>query len=260
MTDTLIPFFLALVRTDRTAAARPADGDWPRLVALAADRDVLGLVATRIARDGPAPPPAAAAALEHALTRARRRIAWCSLHAARALEALERAGIAAVAIKGTVLAHLVYDDPAERSLRDVDLLVAPADVDRALEVLAGVGWRPVTVPALALYRQHHFHAVLEGDGLPPLELHWALTRPDDPQRLEAAGLLAEREELVRPSGTLRAPRPEAHVLVAAASSLRDGFTEFKPLVDLDRLARRIEVSDIRFPSDQVQASQGQETS
>jgi len=235
MTGPPISCLTALVRPP--GPDDPSPGDWEGLLALAADRDMLGLVATEAPRRGWPMPAPVARMLELERVRGRRRLAWHALEAARALAALAAAGVAAVAIKGVALAHEVYDEPVERSLRDIDLLVAPEHVEPALAALGRCGWRPADDRVAALYRRHHFHVVLGGRGLPVLELHWALTRPDDPQRLPAAPLLDGAREIPRAAGALRVPHPDAHVLVACSSSLRDGFTDLKPVVDLDRLVR-----------------------
>jgi hypothetical protein len=81
-----------------------------------------------------------------------------------------------VPFKGSTLAELVYGDVAMRYASDLDLLVASADVARAVEALTGTGWR------LASQGQTAQHDLLEaaecelllehvGTGL-FLELHW----------------------------------------------------------------------------------------
>ena len=65
----------------------------------------------------------------------------------RALTALEAAGIAVLVVKGIALAQAAHGDPAARGLGDLDLLVAPSEVGRACQALAGVGWSPAGGPA-----------------------------------------------------------------------------------------------------------------
>lgn len=61
-----------------------------------------------------------------------------ALHAALAV--LKDAGIEAVALKGAALAWTVWPRPAERAMRDLDLLIAPADAPRAYRLLRSAGW------------------------------------------------------------------------------------------------------------------------
>jgi len=57
--------------------------------------------------------------------------------AARRLAAL---GIQVMPVKGALLQHWLYDDPSERHLTDVDLLVRPDDLDAAVECLEAAGY------------------------------------------------------------------------------------------------------------------------
>jgi hypothetical protein len=53
----------------------------------------------------------------------------------RAVAQLEGAGIAVAAFKGPAVAWTLYESPAMRQMSDLDLLVRPGDVGRAVEVL-----------------------------------------------------------------------------------------------------------------------------
>jgi hypothetical protein len=66
-----------------------------------------------------------------------------ALRAARvAIATLEHGGVAALPVKGVLLAHQVYD-PALRPLHDIDLLVRPRDLSRALRIARSLGWSVV---------------------------------------------------------------------------------------------------------------------
>ena len=62
------------------------------------------------------------------------------------LEALRAVGIETMILKGAALALLHYRDLGLRSLGDVDVLVRPHDVRRAVDVLTGRGWDPARRP------------------------------------------------------------------------------------------------------------------
>jgi hypothetical protein len=59
-------------------------------------------------------------------------------------DALARAGIRALLIKGTPLAYSVYPMPALRPRSDTDLLIAADDVEAARAVFASLGFTPTT--------------------------------------------------------------------------------------------------------------------
>jgi hypothetical protein len=54
---------------------------------------------------------------------------------------LAEPGIPVMPVKGALLQHWLYDDPSERLLSDVDLLVRPEDFGRAIERLESEGYR-----------------------------------------------------------------------------------------------------------------------
>lgn len=54
---------------------------------------------------------------------------------------LSAAGVESRALKGSAVAHLDYPDPALRSYVDLDVLVRPDDIDRAVATLAAAGFR-----------------------------------------------------------------------------------------------------------------------
>lgn len=56
---------------------------------------------------------------------------------------LERAGIAVLPLKGFVLGQLAYGDTGLREVNDVDLLVAPGDLDAACRLLAASGYEQI---------------------------------------------------------------------------------------------------------------------
>lgn len=62
--------------------------------------------------------------------------------AVRALAALETVGVRALLFKGLALAAQAYGDYTLRGAGDVDLLVAPEDLERAHQALTEAGWVP----------------------------------------------------------------------------------------------------------------------
>ena len=60
---------------------------------------------------------------------------------------LARSGISVMPVKGALLQHWLYDDPTERPLTDVDLLVLPADLEGAVKQLESAGYRSLARPS-----------------------------------------------------------------------------------------------------------------
>lgn len=237
MPDTPPDWLLRLVRAS-PAQARVPGPLWPALLRLANATEMQGLLAHEAFRQRVELTEAVRELFSAALRNLRRHHAFHFVEASRACAALAARDIPVVAIKGVCLARTLYPEATQRSFRDIDLLVVPEDVERALGALAELGYEQAMSPALReAYRRHHFHAILSAPGAPYVELHWSLARPDDPFGLDPAALLEDRVPAAA-ADDLPRPHPDTHVLVAAISLLRDGFTSFKPLVDLDRLLRR----------------------
>ncbi len=158
----------------------------------------------------------------------------------RLLGALRERRVAAVPIKGWAFlegAAPLHPDPGTRPMDDLDLMVRPADRERAEGVLAERGWRRVTRRPAALRGGHElaFHAREAGVDL-FVELHWAWAGPESLMR--GFGVSGDRflDELCEPgpSGALE-PTRTGHLLFGAVHAARHTFERWIWLVDLHRL-------------------------
>ena len=161
----------------RTRAAALARGvDWERLVAMLLARRLLPQLGERILQSAGEDAPASfVAAVERALSQTRHQAALLQLVGARVRRALDAAGIRSLALKGPFLAEAIYGDPGRRASGDIDLLVAPGELQAAVTVARASGYASPTdhVPRGGLpllhYTLHH-----ERFQAPPLELHWRI--------------------------------------------------------------------------------------
>lgn len=99
---------------------------------------------------------------------------WEATHAAalsRLLAALDKAGIEAVLMKGTALAYSLHDEPATRRRGDSDLIIRPADCERARAVFAECGWYRNKDPH-GLVFQESWLIEAAGHFVHALDLHW----------------------------------------------------------------------------------------
>ena len=100
---------------------------------------------------------------------------------ARVSSLLGDAGIPVIPLKGVPLAQSLFGDPAARVCGDIDILVPPADVLRAIDLILASGYRDeISHPyfsKLALRHGRHFSVVREGRGVSfVLEVHWILVQ------------------------------------------------------------------------------------
>lgn len=121
------------------------DEEWGALLAVV-EPDRLGGLLARAIREGEielTPEQVADAGALHD-----RAMRWCLRLERRmigvAAELTDR-GVPFRVLKGLAVAHLDYEDPADRVFRDIDLLVPSADLERSIEILTGLGFLPTQV-------------------------------------------------------------------------------------------------------------------
>lgn len=166
-------------RTERIRRAHALGGiACERIAQVAIRHGVSGLVAQGL-RDAALPVP-------ERLDRAARRCGVAALRQAnealRLQALLLAAGIPVLSLKGSSLAQCAYGEIGLRNAVDIDLVVAPAHLERAWRVVAGAGYdtviprRPLSGTALKLFRwaakdSYHRH---RDEGF-VVELHWRLS-------------------------------------------------------------------------------------
>jgi hypothetical protein len=117
--------------------------EWASLIAFAEAHSVLGLTAARLAsyRDS----GMSESARENVRTW-RRAYALFTMNLTaemtRLFDSFAAAGVEALVIKGPVLSARCYGDPGLRQYGDLDLILRDADILRATELMAGLGYEP----------------------------------------------------------------------------------------------------------------------
>jgi hypothetical protein len=117
------------------------DLDWERVVELARFHRVQGLVWNALRDNRAALPPI----VTQQLSRDAAEIAARSLIAAAEcrslLAAFQRSGVPLLFLKGVALAQMAYRTATLKSAIDVDILIDPAQLTQAAELLRGLGYR-----------------------------------------------------------------------------------------------------------------------
>jgi Uncharacterised nucleotidyltransferase len=88
-----------------------------------------------------------------------------------AVQALERAGIETLLLKGVALAFTVYARPGLRAFGDADVLVETGAVPEARALLGRLGWQPIRPVAESTQRLRHSLGFTNVDGV-RVDLHW----------------------------------------------------------------------------------------
>jgi hypothetical protein len=181
---------------ERLLAERPADP--AAFLALCRECDVHGRVASLLEREGRGDLFGSEIASGLALMRTklqRDNLLLLAL-AEQALDLLLAAGVQPLALKGLDLLHRIYDRFDERSMDDVDLLLRPSDLPRALAALEAAGWHPLPEPQRTHYIRSSHHLPVRSPAAIPvdLELHWNLVQ-DRRFRLPVGELFARARPL-----------------------------------------------------------------
>jgi hypothetical protein len=88
--------------------------------------------------------------------------------------------IPVIALKGPILSYQIYNDPARRTSRDLDILVNLKDVEKAIELLTELGYKPLTTfnspkqKKAILKHLHHIDLIHENLEM-IVEIHWNLS-------------------------------------------------------------------------------------
>jgi hypothetical protein len=149
----------------------PLDGlsaeDWLALVEAGFRGGVLAALAPRL-------PPAPEVRARFARLAAAQRLEAAARQSslAEVLGLLAARGLRAAPLKGPALAERLYPDPALRPSGDLDVLVAPADLEAAVAALGAGGFVLQRGPLERHARRHGHHLALSAPGLAPLELHF----------------------------------------------------------------------------------------
>ncbi|MCC7194733.1 MAG: nucleotidyltransferase family protein [Gemmatimonadaceae bacterium] len=210
-------------------AARVAEvADWEGLVRAAALHGVAPLVAREavsVAGD------AIRADGRDILRHAERRAALNGLAAVQQMAGLargfEEAGVAALPYKGPLLALDAYGDVAMREYLDLDFVVPPADVERAVAVLAQAGYSPAG--------RQDWRAARFGNewtaqvsftcpgGALPVELHWRFCDLKLPWNPDVTAVFARARERGLAGARVRIPSREDQLLLVLLHAARHAW-------------------------------------
>jgi hypothetical protein len=152
---------------------------------------------------------------------------------------LTQAGIRYILLKGPALATLLYGDGAFRPYVDVDLLVAPADVARAEDVLGELGFEQLVDDAqLGGHRRLHAHEWRRADG-PSVDLHRTLPGARADPATVAAVLATQTRTIAVAGEDVEVLAPSGVALQVALHAAHHGPLGPKALDDLERAVQRI---------------------
>jgi hypothetical protein len=121
----------------------------------------------------------------------------------RLLPAFSADGVPVLLLKGSALAHLIYGNPALRPMADIDVLIDPADTERATAIARSLGYRFASRHGSRFEgTMHHLpEATTEASGFRiALEIHLDTMSPNQASSLTFAKLTAKPQRVRRGAG------------------------------------------------------------
>ena len=241
---------LAATEGDVPPTVDPSEVNWKALARWARRHRVESLVARTLSRHELGAPDWAVA---HFAARAQGHT-MSALRATRALhqmtDALDRAGIPFLLMKGQAVAERYYQYPSDRQAIDIDILVRQKVVDAAADVLGELGFAAednISVPQEAHRLWMRLNAdipmIRAADGI-KVELHWRLAKNPYliPWTEEEMFGHASRQGV---SGvTVEAFRPAPLLVYLLTHGARHHWFRLKWLADIDRMVTKISDEDL----------------
>lgn len=202
--------------------------NWPQLTSTLRMRRLMPSLGPRIMElvDGNAS-ESFAVAVEEATTAARLHGGFLLLLCQRIMSELADAGIRSAPLKGPMLSQAIYGDPGRRLSSDIDLLVSPEHLPKAVEIVRGLGYHAPTdyVDEDGLPLLHFLFRHEQGE-LPAVELHW---RVHWYERSFACERLLPSAET---SLARWRPDPADELAALLLFYVRDGFVDLRLATDL----------------------------
>jgi hypothetical protein len=193
-------------------------------------------------------------AVRQAMRERSERVARSNLHLSSQLieivDALERAGVPTLVLKGPAVAVTLYGDLFLREFGDLDILVKSADVTRATEVAQALGFAPwkATAGAQEELLQHvdYSRTFTRPDDDLDLDLHWDLARSFFRGRVEAEALWRDTGALDLHGRELRTLSPDLLLLSLCVHGAKHGpfpWPRLKWICDVAEFVRRADHLD-----------------
>lgn len=149
-------------------------------------------------------------------------------------------GIRCLVLKGRSLADWLYDEDEVRASGDVDLLVAPRDLDAAERQLKTLGFVNKYDGPSPKFAEEHADNWTPAPGSLPVDLHRRLWGIEAPMRTTWARLWEDSETIVVASKEVQVLGLAGRTLLVALHAAHHGPDFIRPMMDLDRAVERLE--------------------
>jgi hypothetical protein len=161
-------------------------------------------------------------------------------------QTLDAAGLRHVHLKGPAFAQWLYGDPGARRFNDLDILVAPRDIEAALACLEQQGYRRriPRAPGNVIYASIGAWPLSAADRV-PVDLHWQVAGRRFSRTVTALEVLDGSRELSIGGHLVRVPSPEHTTVLHLSHSAKHLWYALEPIQSTAALLRR---DDIDWPA------------
>ena len=246
-----------------SGAAEPQGPEWEQIARLAGRHGIAPLLYDRLRASSLAPsvPADVMATLCDAYLASAGRAFHLYRSLSAVLPALQRAGIAVIALKGVHLATSVYASPALRPMSDIDLLARPDDVQAIEELLLGLGYTSHEHNGTTIADANADLVYMSpGQGM-PIEVHWTIQEQGCPFEIASSGLWHRATSTKIAGAQVHILSPEDLLLhLCTHAGFRHLFTwnGVRSLVDIAQTIQRF-AQDMRWPDVEQRAQEWRAT-
>lgn len=154
----------------------------------------------------------------------------------------QKSGISVAAMKGAVIAEMVYGDFTLREFSDIDLLVREADFTAAVELIARLGYEPFwkhDSGKILRFLRHLGEYKLTSDALgTEIDLHWRLAHKTVALSPKISDFPAGFQPLAIAGSTVLTFAPQDVPLYLASQGGGDQWGDLRRICDLAEFLRR----------------------
>ena len=230
----------AVLAGDRTAVGDLLARDPDEVCRTARNHGLAGLIAERLVEAETAEEPVPVKLRQESRSAAAADVVR-ERELVRLVEDFDREGIRALLFKGAHLAYSVYERPDLRPRLDTDILIDPADRERAYARLASLGYESPAQVTGAFVAHQAFYVKRQGTAeVHAVDLHWRISNPELFSRFVTLDELRSGERsLPRLSPAARGPAPVHALLIACVHRVAHHFDSERAiwLYDLHAIAR-----------------------
>jgi hypothetical protein len=218
-------------------------GDWPLFLELAASHGLQPVAADCLHRSAAGLPGDVSEILDRALRDNAKRVLLLTTELVMLTRLLDTSSVRAVALKGPVLAHACYDEPAHRTMSDLDLLVRRQDLSRATQILAHAGYiedgdQHLRACRKAFRRWYNAIGFQHPVSRVRVDLHWAFAPSGFPGRLDPDELIGRARQVLVDGHPVRSLSTEDNLFFLCAHGAKHEWSGLNWVVDICGLIQR----------------------